>query len=253
MGQFVRSLPLVSAQCLPIINNSYLSCPDLCHRFKMAPHEQDSIPTEAIAAPSFKIVGTAMEIPLVNEAVEAATKLHNEAVTYPYVNQVETILGGLITKAEDTISPCVSETISSKVHTTAAQLDTLACTGLDQVTAQVPALKLPTGELATATTTATLTLANTVLNYVLQYKVARLLATVFTVVLGLCIKGVEAGVGLLEGKADMCPATINTVVGVVKPIIGHVGALKSFLEEHVKANTPVDLVKPVEEEKPKEE
>merc|ERR1712202_79713 len=123
----------------------------------------------------------------------------------------------------------------------------------DQVTAQVPALKLPTGELATATTTATLTLANTFLNYVLQYKVARLLATVFTVVLGLGIKGLEAGVGLLEGKAEMCPATINTVVGVVKPIIGHVGALKSFLEEHVKTNTPADLVKPapVEEEKPK--
>merc|ERR1712112_119574 len=233
--------------------NSYLSSPDLCHRFKMAPHEQDSIPTEAIATPSFKIVGKAMEIPLVNDAVEAATKLHNEAVAYPYVNQVETIIGGLITKAEDTITPCVSETISSKVQTTAAQLDTLACTGLDQVTAQVPALKLPTGEPATAPTTATLTLANTVLNYVLQYKVARLLVTVFTVVLGLGIKGLEAGVGLLEVKAEMCPATITTVVGVVKSIIGHVEALKSFLEEHVKGNTPADLVKPVEEEKPKEE
>merc|ERR1712112_814189 len=233
--------------------NSYLSSPELFHRFKMAPHEQDTIPTEAIATPSFKIVGKAMEIPLVNDAVEAATKLHNEAVAYPYVNQVETIIGGLITKAEDTITPCVSETISSKVQTTAAQLDTLACTGLDQVTAQVPALKLPTGELATATTNATLPLANTVLNYVLQYKVARLLATVFTLVLGLGIKGLEAGVGLLEVKADIYPATINTVVGVVKPIIGHVGALQSFLEEQVKANTPADLVKPVEEEKPKEE
>merc|ERR1712112_376834 len=106
---------------------------------------------------------------------------------------------------------------------------------------------------ATATTNATLTMANTVLNYVLHYKFARLLATVFTVVLGLCIKGLEAGVGLLEGKAEMCPATINTVVGVVKPLIGHVGALKSFLEEHVKTNTPAELIKPVEEEKPKEE
>ena len=83
----------------------------------------------------------------------------------------------------------VSESISSKLQTTAAHLDTLACTALDQVTAQVPALKLLTGELSSATTNATLTLANTVLNYVLHYKVARLLATVFTVVLGLCIKG----------------------------------------------------------------
>merc|ERR1719186_1994041 len=123
-----------------------------------------------------------MEIPLVNDAVEAATKLHNEAVAYPYVNQVETIIGGLITKAEDTITPCVSERISSKVQTTAAHLDTLACTALDQVTAQVPALKLPTGELSSATT--------------------------------------------------------NTVVGVVNLLIGHVGALESFLEEHVKRNTP---------------
>merc|ERR1712096_285795 len=97
------------------------------------------------------------------------------------------------------------------------------------------------------------TLANTVLNYVLYYKVARLLATVFTLVLGLAIKGLEVGVGLLEGKAEMCPATINTVVGVVKPLIGYVIALKSFLEEHVKINTPADLVKPEEEEKPKEE
>ena len=147
----------------------------------------------------------------------------------------------------------VSESISSKVQTTAAHLDTLACTALDQVTAQVPALKLPTGELSSATTNATLTLANTVLNYVLQFKVARLLVTVFVMVLGLAIKGVEAGVGLLEGKAEMCPATINTVVGVVKLLIVHVGALESFLEEHVKRNTPADLVKPVEEEKFKDE
>ena len=51
-------------------------------------------------------LGKALEIPLVNDAVEAATKHHNEAVAYPYVNQVETIIGGLITKAEDTITPC---------------------------------------------------------------------------------------------------------------------------------------------------
>ena len=78
----------------PIINNSYVPL-FIFHRFKMAPHEQDSIPTEAIAAPSFKIVGKALEIPLVNDAVEAATKLHNGAVAYPYVNQVETIIGQL--------------------------------------------------------------------------------------------------------------------------------------------------------------
>ena len=58
---------------------------------------------------------------------------------------------------------------------------------------------------------------------------------------------------LLEGKTEMCPATVTTVVGVVKPIIGHVIALESFLEEHVKRNTPADLVKPVEEEKSKDE
>merc|ERR1712030_111327 len=96
----------------------------------MAPHEQDSIPTEAAVAPSFKIVGKALELPIVNSAVCAVTKLHNEAVTYPYVNQVETIIGGLITKAEDTITPCVSSTITDTVSTTVTQLDALACTGL---------------------------------------------------------------------------------------------------------------------------
>ena len=53
-------------------------------------------------------LGEALKIPLVIDDVEAATKHHNEAVAYTYVNQVETIIGGLITKAEDTITPCVS-------------------------------------------------------------------------------------------------------------------------------------------------
>jgi len=219
----------------------------------MAPHEQDSIPTEAIVTPSFKIVGKAMEIPIVNSAVEAATKLHNEAVTYPYVNQVETIIGGLITKAEDTITPCVSTTITDTVTSTAAQLDTLACTGLDQVTSAVPALKLPTGELATATTDATLNLANTVLDVVAKFTVVRLLITAFVTVLGFAVKGLETAVGLLEGKTELCPATITTVVGVVKPVIGHINTFKALLEEVVKRNAPTDVTIPVEEEKPKEE
>merc|ERR1711956_125410 len=150
----------------------------------MAPHEQYSIPASAVVAPSFKIVEKALEIPLVNDALEVATKLHTEATTYPYVTQVETIIGGLLTKAEDTITPSVSETITSTVHTTAAQLDTLACSGLDQVTAKVPALKLPTAELTTATTDATINLANTILDYVAKFFVVRLLATVFVMVLG---------------------------------------------------------------------
>ena len=51
-------------------------------------------------------LGKALKIPLVNDDVEAATKHHNEAVAYTYVNQVETIIGGLIAKAEDTVTPC---------------------------------------------------------------------------------------------------------------------------------------------------
>ena len=84
----------------------------------MAPTEQDSIPVamEPVPSSSLKIVDKALELPIINDVVEkalpiftdvveTATKLHNEAIAYPYVNQMENIFGDLLKTAENTITP----------------------------------------------------------------------------------------------------------------------------------------------------
>merc|ERR1719470_171441 len=90
----------------------------------MAPVEIEVIPRDIIAAPvaHLKIVDKAFELPLVNDT-------YNE-----------------VTRLAAPMSPLV-ETVKEKMASAVDNLDLLACEGLDQLTAKVPALKEATPEL----------------------------------------------------------------------------------------------------------
>merc|ERR1719296_509757 len=189
---------------------------------------------ETVSSSSLKIVDKALELPIINDAVEkalpiindaveTATKLHKEAAAYPYVNQVETIIGDWLNKAETTITPCVSSGLTSSVTSTVAQLDDLACTGLDQVTAKVPSLKQPTGVLYTTA----LKLANATVDFLFTFTAVKFLITFTIALLGFVNSGFETVMGLTDAFS------------VVKPVLAHLQALKTMLEAIVERNATV--------------
>merc|ERR1719319_19147 len=176
---------------------------------------------------SLKIVDKALELPIINEAVEkampifndaveTATKLHKEAATFPYVNKVETIIVDLINKAETAITPYVS----SRLTRTVARLDNIACTGLDQVTAKVPTLTQPTGLLYTTT----VNLANTIVDFLFTFIAVKCLIAFTIALLGFVINVMETCIGLTEA------------VSFAKPVLVQLRAFKSMLEAVMKRN-----------------
>jgi len=203
----------------------------------MAPTEHEAlIPVDetAVATPTpqgkFEFRSKAMELPFINDAVTAATKLHGEATTYPVYNKVEAAIGDIITKAEDTITPHVPAALTDKV----LQLDSLACDGLDQVTAKVPALKLPTGELATATTDATFSFFNTVLDILTHLMVVRFFVTGLVYFMEVFI----ATMRRFQPEESSTPVVgiIYTLLSFIKPLVDKIEVVKGLLEAAVEKN-----------------
>jgi hypothetical protein len=108
----------------------------------MAPRETDASSSAAcVSVPAessgFKVVTLAMELPVVNDAVSAAS-----AVAGPYV---ESLLGRC-SPVMDSLPelPCgLKVTVGSAVDS----LDSLACSGLERLTEQIPSLAIPTPDL----------------------------------------------------------------------------------------------------------
>jgi len=136
----------------------------------MAPVEIDTIPRDVVAAPSvphLKIVDKAFELPLVNDTYNEVTRLVQPLT--PFVEtakeNVEKLApifeSGFISmknKAEEKFFPQLPEgttvkiqakldTAMEKAASAVGSLDSLACVGLDHLTAKVPALKEATPEL----------------------------------------------------------------------------------------------------------
>lgn len=109
----------------------------------MPPVEIETIPSHPVAVSSYKTFDKAMELPIVNDAVTMATKLHEQATHYPTYNQVEAIVTNGIQLVDAGLSQGVKTTVASAV----TSLDTLASTGLDKLTTTVPALATPTDEI----------------------------------------------------------------------------------------------------------
>jgi len=112
----------------------------------MAPVEIESIPSLPVAASttsSLKTVDKALELPIIHDAVNMATKLHQQATQYPTYNQVEAIVANGVSM----VDAGLSEGVKSTVATAVSSLDDLASTGLDKLTTSVPALSTPTEEI----------------------------------------------------------------------------------------------------------
>jgi len=223
----------------------------------IVPVDETAVPTTPIPPKHLEFREKALEIPFINDAVSAAAALHGTATTYPVYNKVEAAIGDIFNKAEDTITPHVPASLTDKV----AQLDSLACEGLDQVTAKVPALKLPTDELAAATTEATFSLFTTVLDLLTHLMVVRF----FVTGLVYCLEVFIALMRKIQPEESSTPVVgiIYTLLSFIKPVVDKIEVVKGLLEAAVEKNQgkvfgynfgfPFYKCNVEAEEKPKEE
>jgi len=110
--------------------------------------------------PQFRIVGKAMELPLVVDAVSLTKSTISplvETIT-PVAVKVDEQVAILKTRAEESLLPHVSEGVKTnltsaveQVSAAVASLDDLACGGLDQLAETVPVLRGPTSEVVETT------------------------------------------------------------------------------------------------------
>merc|ERR1712034_225202 len=162
----------------------------------MAPVEIEVIPRDVVVAPvtHLKIVNKAFELPLVNDTYNEVARL--AAPISPFVETVKENMekvtrmleSGFITmkaKAEEKLYPQLPEGTSAKIQTkldTAKEkvasavdnLDLLACEGLDQLTAKLPALKGATPELIEAAKDTTVSYGEYAKEYAASFSLAQI-------------------------------------------------------------------------------
>ena len=108
----------------------------------MAPQEQD---VADLANSNLRVVVKALELPVVSDAVTAATTLAGPYLDAgkPYLETIVKhggpVLEDLYCKAES----AVSDKIKAKITSAMENLDNLACRGLEKITEKVPNLKDP--------------------------------------------------------------------------------------------------------------
>merc|ERR1712034_303363 len=161
-----------------------------------APVELEVIPRDVVAAPvaHLKIVDKAFELPLVNDTYNEVTRL--AAPMSPLVETAKVKMekvtpmleSGFVTiktKAEEKLFPQLSEGTSAEIQTkvnTAKEkvasavddLDSLACGGLDQLTAKLPALKEATPELIETAKDTTVSYAEYAKEYAASFSLAQI-------------------------------------------------------------------------------
>merc|ERR1711928_14420 len=166
------------------------------HTTTMAPVEIEVIPRDVVAAPvtNLKIVNKAFQLPLVNDTYNEVTRI--AAPMSPYVETVkenmekvtpmlESGFVSIKTKAEEKLFPQLPEGTSAtiqanldiakeKVAAAVDNLDSLACEGLDQLTAKHPALKEATPELFETAKDTTVTYAEYAKEYVASFSLAQI-------------------------------------------------------------------------------
>merc|ERR1711928_49020 len=166
------------------------------HTTTMAPVEIEVIPRDVVVAPvtNLKIVNKAFQLPLVNDTYNEVTRI--AAPMSPYVETVkenmekvtpmlESGFVSIKTKAEEKLFPQLPEgtsaniqanldTAKEKVAAAVDNLDSLACEGLDQLTAKHPALKEATPELFETAKDTTVTYAEYAKEYVASFSLAQI-------------------------------------------------------------------------------
>lgn len=92
-----------------------------------------------------KVVDAVMELPIIHDAASAAS-----ALAAPYASSLSPVVGAvnlMCSTAEGQMSSGLKETVGSAVE----NLDSMACSGLDQLTERLPSLAVSTPELMART------------------------------------------------------------------------------------------------------
>jgi len=98
-------------------------------------------PNARTSGTKLKVVNAAMKLPIINDATSAAS-----ALAAPYAASLSPVVGAvniMCTTAEGQLSSGLKDKMGSAVE----NLDSLACSGLDQLTERMPSLTVSTPEL----------------------------------------------------------------------------------------------------------
>jgi len=218
----------------------------------MAPVEIDIVPRDVVAAPMahFKIVDKAFELPLINDTYNEVTRL--ALPLSPFVETVkenmekvtpmlESGFTSIKTKAEEKLFPQLPEgttaniqakldTAKERVTSAVDNLDSLACVGLDHLTAKVPALKDATPELIETAKDTTVSYVGYAKEYAASFALAQ-------IALKLGDKGLEVATDAvkLTGLEETKP---------LKPVLSGIKTIRRSARALRRAGAKVSAVKP---------
>lgn len=198
----------------------------------MPPIEIDSIPSLpeiASTTSSLKTVDKALELPIIDDAVNMATKLYLQATHYPTYNQV----GAIVTNGVQMVDKGLSQGVKNTVATAVSSLDSLASTGLAKLTTKVPALATPTEEILPSITETFS--ASTAKDYVASFAVVQSGLKLADKVLSLGVKtGLNGWIKKAGGNDWMIDLLhINAILGFLglSHREGHKATTEDSLEE----------------------
>merc|ERR1739838_512026 len=144
----------------------------LAYVIAMAPRETQALPCGSTSLAHLKVLDKALQLPVVSDV---ASKLAG--------HQLKAVVEGvssLVTQAEESLVPLLparlrhcSDTAKEKVGSAVEGLDSLACDGLDQLTANIPALKENTSELCEVTKDAVYSYLERSKDYLASFSVAQ--------------------------------------------------------------------------------
>jgi len=142
-----------------------------------------------------KVVDAAMELPIIQDAASAAS-----ALAAPYTSSLSPVVGAvnvLRSTAEGQLSPGLKEKMGSAVE----NLDSLACSGLDQLTERLPSLTVSTPELLVRTKDA---MSDCMLTPNLYFTVATEFVASFAIV-QILLRSTDAVLGKVETTMPSVP------------------------------------------------
>merc|ERR1712059_150068 len=191
------------------------------HSYIMPPREFESIPREAVllssqevhqASQQFKIIGKAMELPLVADAVSLTKSTISPLVETmtPVASKLEEQVASFKTRAEESLLPQLSEVVRTsaveQVSAAVANLDGLACGGLDQLLERVPVLRGSTPEVMETTKEVAASYVGLLTEYLASFTLAQV-----------ALKAGEASLSMVDsilkmtGLEDKMPVSIGSV------------------------------------------
>merc|ERR1712059_87943 len=178
------------------------------------PRESVPLSSEEVHQKSqqFKIIGKAMELPLVADAVSLTKSTISPLVETmtPVASKLEEQVASFKTRAEESLLPQLSEVVRTsaveQVSAAVANLDGLACGGLDQLIERVPVLRVSTPEVMETTKEVAASYVGLLTEYLASFTLAQV-----------ALKVGEASLSMVDstlkitGLGDKMPVSIGSV------------------------------------------